>query len=112
MKLFAEELGIGGRISPAATVSDRVDAVAGDAAAVEPAGLAEVRSSAVSGVKALWIDGVAPEAANLSSGRYPLVRPLSVVTLGAPAGAARAFVDELLSDAGQAAVNANYAGVR
>lgn len=47
-------------------------------------------------VKLLRVDGRLPGEPG-----YPLVRPLSLVTLGPPAGEARAFLDFALSPAGQ-----------
>ncbi|MBI5546826.1 MAG: substrate-binding domain-containing protein [Deltaproteobacteria bacterium] len=43
-------------------------------------------------LKALAIDGVAATADNVAAGRFPLVRQLSFVTRGEPAGAARQFI--------------------
>ena len=59
-----------------------------------------------SGVHALSLrsaDGtlVRPDAASISSGAYPMSRPLSFVTNGPPSGAAKAFVDFVLSPRGQ-----------
>jgi len=47
-------------------------------------------------VKLLRVDGRLPGEPG-----YPLVRPLTLVTLGPPAGEARAFLDFILSPAGQ-----------
>jgi phosphate transport system substrate-binding protein len=44
---------------------------------------------------------VAPVAAQIVSGRYPLARPLFFVTNGPPSGAAKAFIDFTLSPRGQ-----------
>lgn len=41
----------------------------------------------------LSLDGVAPTAENVRSGRYPLARQLSLVTRGPPAGEAARFVE-------------------
>jgi phosphate transport system substrate-binding protein len=55
-------------------------------------------------VKALAIDGVAATVANALSGTYPVVRPLNMLTKGEPTGAAKAFLDFVLSAEGQAIV--------
>ncbi len=47
---------------------------------------------------------VFPSAATIRDGRYPLSRPLYLVTDGAPAGAAKELIDYLLSAPGQALV--------
>lgn len=57
-------------------------------------------------VRALSIDGIAPTRAHVQSVRYPYLRPLNLVTRGAPQGEARRFIDWLRSDAGQALVEA------
>ena len=55
-------------------------------------------------VKALSIDGAAATEANAANGSYPVVRPLNMMTDGAPEGAAAAFLDYIIGDAGQAVV--------
>ncbi len=56
------------------------------------------------GVKPLAVDGVAPTEANAADGRYPLVRPLNLLTKGEPQGAVKAWLDFIFSEAGQAIV--------
>ena len=53
-------------------------------------------------VKPLKIGGVAPTEATLTAGTYPLIRPFLFISKGEPAGAAKAFIDWILSPAGQA----------
>ena len=50
---------------------------------------------------ALAVDGVEPTVDNVRSGRYPMSRPLYLVTDGPPAGGAKRFVDFVLSEEGQ-----------
>jgi len=52
-------------------------------------------------VRPLAIDGVEPSELAIASGRYRLQRPFVFLTRGAPRGAARAFIDFVLSDPGQ-----------
>ena len=69
----------------------------------------------LSQLSAAWADGerifalavetddgaIAPTARNIASGRYPIGRPLLVVTSGAPRGEARALIEFLLGPRGQ-----------
>ena len=55
-------------------------------------------------VKTISVEGVAPTEANASNGTYPVVRPLNMITFGEPTGELKAFIDFMLSDAGQAIV--------
>jgi phosphate transport system substrate-binding protein len=55
-------------------------------------------------VKTISVEGVAPTEANASNGTYPVVRPLNMITFGEPTGGLKAFIDFMLSDAGQAIV--------
>jgi len=52
-------------------------------------------------VKALKIGGVEATEANAASGKYPVVRPLVMVTKGEPTGATKAWLDFILSAEGQ-----------
>ncbi len=56
------------------------------------------------GVKAVAVDGVAATEANAANGRYPLVRPLNLLTKGEPQGAVKAWLDFILGEEGQAIV--------
>ena len=55
-------------------------------------------------VKAMSIGGVAPTAENASSGAYPVVRPLNLVSKGDAQGLASAWIDFIYSAGGQAIV--------
>ncbi len=55
-------------------------------------------------VYAVAIDGVEATEANALSGAYPVVRPLNMITKGEPTGVVKAWLDFILSDAGQAIV--------
>ena len=58
--------------------------------------------ASLAGFRALAVEGVEPTEANVESGRYPFVKELAFVTLGPPAGEAKAFVDFALSPQGRA----------
>jgi phosphate transport system substrate-binding protein len=55
-------------------------------------------------VKTLAIDGRTASTAEIKAGNYTLTRPLMLISKGPPAGAAKGFVDFMLSADGQAVV--------
>ena len=50
---------------------------------------------------AVGLDGVPPTPPNIKAGRYPMSRPLYLITNGPPQGAARRFIDYVVSTEGQ-----------
>lgn len=52
-------------------------------------------------VKTISINGVEPTEPNAAAGTYPIVRPLNMLTKGEPTGNVKAFLDFILSEAGQ-----------
>ena len=52
-------------------------------------------------IKALTVDGQPCSTATVVAGKYLLVRPIFLMTKRAPQGATRAFLDFIVSDAGQ-----------
>jgi phosphate transport system substrate-binding protein len=52
-------------------------------------------------VKALQVEGVAPNVENIKTQRYRMVRPFLYLTMGEPEGAARLFITYVLSKDGQ-----------
>jgi phosphate transport system substrate-binding protein len=52
----------------------------------------------------LKVDGVDPTPAHIIDKTYPMYRPLFLITDGAPKGAAKSFIDYVLSTSGQALV--------
>ncbi|MGH9190476.1 MAG: phosphate ABC transporter substrate-binding protein [Acidimicrobiales bacterium] len=50
---------------------------------------------------AVALDGIEPTPANVADGRYPMSRPLYLVTNGPPAGEAKRFIDFVVSPEGQ-----------
>lgn len=58
-------------------------------------------------VKALKIDGVAPSVASIADGSYKIARPFNIMLSQKAGGAAKAFVDYILSADGQKVVTDN-----
>ncbi|MHB1033170.1 MAG: phosphate ABC transporter substrate-binding protein [Pirellulales bacterium] len=57
--------------------------------------------------------GVAPTVENVENGTYPISRPLYMYTLGEPTGAAKAYLDWILSTEGQKIVlDAGYVPIK
>ncbi len=56
--------------------------------------------------KPMAVNGAAPTPANVNNGSYPVVRPLNMLTSGAPEGLVKDWMDFIFSDAGQAIVAA------
>ncbi|MDD1010785.1 substrate-binding domain-containing protein [Pseudomonas shahriarae] len=56
-------------------------------------GSAEFEEAQGTPIKLLPMAGVAASVANVRNGRFPLARPLNLVTKGAPAGWSRRFID-------------------
>jgi phosphate transport system substrate-binding protein len=59
-------------------------------------------------VAAVAIDQALPLVINVTSGSYPIARPLNMLTKGAPNEAAQAFLDFILGEEGQAIVAEDY----
>lgn len=79
--------------------ADRIAAVAAAPGAVVYLSLGEAERKARqgAGIKLLAVDGVTASSRNVRSGNYPISRPLMLVTLERPTGAARAFVEFCVS---------------
>jgi phosphate transport system substrate-binding protein len=58
-------------------------------------------------IKALTVDGVACEKALIVEGKYRLVRPIYLLTLGESSGYVKAFIDFVLGPEGQASIEAD-----
>ena len=52
-------------------------------------------------LKAVTVHGTACTTEEVVAGRYPIVRPVYLLTKGAPTGACKAFIDYVCSDEGQ-----------
>lgn len=61
------------------------------------------------GAKALRIDGVKPNLQTVTEGTYPLIRPFTLVTQQGPDDDVKAFLDFVLSPAGQVIIGRRYA---
>ncbi|MGH9179471.1 MAG: phosphate ABC transporter substrate-binding protein [Acidimicrobiales bacterium] len=69
-----------------------------------PGSVGPLSSSFITGfpkLAALAVDGVAPTRETVKAGTYPMSRPLFLVTDGPPAGAAKRFIDYVVSPEGQ-----------
>ncbi len=70
-----------------------------------PIGFALARIEKGAPLKLLPLDGTPATRENVGNGKYPLCRPLLVVTKGEPQGNVKAFISYLVSDAGQKIVS-------
>jgi phosphate transport system substrate-binding protein len=61
---------------------------------------------------AVPIDGVEPTVDNVKNDSYPIARPLNMLTQGEPGELAQAFLDFILSDAGQEIVAEDYISIK
>jgi len=61
-------------------------------------------------VNLLHLDGVAPTAANVESGRYLFAAPIQIITMGKPASGTKKFLDFVRSGEGQQIIRENLAG--
>jgi len=101
------------RVSPNALVLPS-DAAVVEVVAATPGAIGyAARGSLTPQVKALSIDGVAPTPLTVQRGEYRLARPFYLLTRGQPSGAAKGFVDFVLSAEGQRIVQRlRYARVK
>jgi len=60
-------------------------------------GAAEVEAAGGAPIRLVTLDGIAASTENLAAGRFPIARPLNLLTRGEPAGAARELLDFALS---------------
>jgi phosphate transport system substrate-binding protein len=68
-----------------------------------------VVEQSVGKVKALTLNGTAPTAENVKSGRYFLTRDFLFVIKGEPTGSVKKFLDFVLSPEGDRVIQANGA---
>ena len=62
-------------------------------------------------VKAVKVNGAAPDAANIAAGRYPLVKPLVLVTKGEPQGDLARFIALAKGQRGRAILQKSFVPV-
>lgn len=65
-----------------------------------------------SAIKAVKVDGVMPSEATVIDGSYKISRPFLFLTKGEVNGAAKAYIDFILSDEGQAIVAEHYVKIK
>jgi phosphate transport system substrate-binding protein len=63
-------------------------------------------------IRSVPIDGVDTTVDNVKNGSYPIVRPLNMLTNGAPNELAQAFLDYVLGPQGQEIVAEEYVTVK
>jgi len=103
--VFAELLGMERIIEVAEDAEDTsamLHAVANNSSAIGYISMGSLNDT----VKALAIDGAAPNAESLRDGSYPITRPFQIVTKQYLSKQAKAFYDFILSVEGQAVVEA------
>jgi phosphate transport system substrate-binding protein len=102
----------GGRVTPTALVMPNSQAVV-DYVARDPRAVGYVSMGYVSDrVRVLAVEGLVPGPQNVSRAEYNLTRDLVILTRPNAPGAVRAFLDFILSPAGQAIVGQRYGRVR
>jgi phosphate transport system substrate-binding protein len=94
------------RATRVAGTNQIIAAVVANPAAIGFASVAACERMKAKGVtvKTLAIDGRTASTAEIKAGNYTLTRPLMLISKGPPAGAAKGFVDFMLSADGQAVV--------
>jgi phosphate transport system substrate-binding protein len=109
---FEELVMQGRRVTLTAIVMPRNSAV-GEFVAENAATIGYASSAGLPlGARPVRIDGVAPDLQALTQGEYPLTRPFVLVTGDGPDEDVQAFVDFVLSPAGQVIVGRRYGRAR
>jgi len=98
-----------GKAEPAALAPDALvqnsNGSVREIVASDPAAISYISSGLVDErVAAVVLDGVAPTETAIRSGKYPVVRRFLFLTNGEATGAAREFINYVLSDSGQKAL--------
>jgi phosphate transport system substrate-binding protein len=62
-------------------------------------------------VKSIKVNGVTPTAQHISDGKYPLAKPLTLVTMGEPQGDLVRFLDLVKSEQGKAILRGSFVPV-
>lgn len=74
--------------------------------------LAKLSSYLRSKVKIVDVNGIPPTQQNISSGAYPISRPLLLVTKGKAQGDTKKFIDYMLTPKGQRMVQINFVSLK
>jgi phosphate transport system substrate-binding protein len=103
MRAAVQELVLGEKSFTTAEVVSGVVGQADQQLSMFPTGMTAISLSMVDNerVKLLLVEGVEPSAANVAAGRYPLAKPLALVTRGQPKGQLEQFIRFALSPRGQ-----------
>jgi phosphate transport system substrate-binding protein len=64
------------------------------------------------GAKIIQVDGVTPDQASISARRYPMAKPLTLVTLRAPQGNVARFISFVLEEEGQQIMSRKFLRVK
>jgi phosphate transport system substrate-binding protein len=110
MRSAVQELILGDRPFTAAEVVSGVVGQADQQVSMFPAGITAVSLSMVDNVqvKPVLVEGIAPSSPNVSAGRYPLAKPLALVTRGQPKGQLERFIRLALSPRGQSVLAKSF----
>lgn len=104
LRTVLEDLILGDKPFTPAEAICGVVAQADQQVAMFPGSISAVSLSMIDhkGIKLLAVDGVEPTVANVTARRYPLVKPLALVTRGQPRGQLERFIAFALGARGQA----------
>lgn len=103
LELFTHYLGLKPQDVKASIIvgenAQTVKSVAGNKLGISYLSVGTAVSEAAAGapIKALPLDGIEPSPETVQSGKFPMSRPLVLVTKGAPSGLAKKFIDFCLS---------------
>lgn len=110
IRAAVQELILGGKPFTAGEVVSGVAGQADQQVAMLPAAITAVSASMIDHqqVKTVGVDGFLPNAANVAAGRYPLAKPLCLITRGQPKGALEKFLAFAKGPRGQAILARNF----
>ena len=109
---FEEMVMMGKRVTPTAVVMPSSEAVR-EFVADNPQAIGYISMGFLSpGVKAVKVNGVEPSPETVRQGKYPLVRPFLLLTRPELSQEIRAFIEFILSPAGQAIVGRRHGRVK
>ena len=105
---------LGGRPYADREIRASVVAYADDQVSLFPVAITAISTSMVDAhdVKKLKVEGIPPDSENVAAKRYPLVKPLLLVTKGKPSGRTAEFVDFAIGERGQEILSRKFFRVR